>query len=62
MVEPRRGESSVMRLGDDELNLRNAGRGAVKLADVIERVCDRHLERAAKDLDDAFRRGWRIDE
>jgi hypothetical protein len=46
-------------LGDEQLNLRTAAEAAVALADVIERVREKHLQRAGREADAALGRRWK---
>ena len=48
-----------LKLADDQLDLRAAAEAAVELAEVVERVREKHLERAGREAREAFERRWR---
>jgi hypothetical protein len=55
-------QGTMLNLGDENLDLRTAGKAAVALAEVVERVRRRHLERVSAEANEAFRRRWGVDE
>jgi hypothetical protein len=52
---------TVLRFGDEELDLRHAAEAALALAEVTERVRVRHRERAGAEAEAAFRRVWNVE-
>jgi hypothetical protein len=54
------GGGTVVRIGEEELEVRAAANAAIALAEVVERVRARHLERAAHEATAAFQRRWGI--
>jgi hypothetical protein len=54
--------TSMINLGDETMNLRGAARSAVELAEVVERVRERHLMRAEREANAALRRRYGLDE
>lgn len=52
------GGGTVLDLGDQRLNLREAGNAAAELARVVERVRAKHLERAEREANAAMRRRY----
>jgi hypothetical protein len=55
-------QGTTLNLGDENINLRTAGKAAVALAEVVERARRRHLDRASAEANAAFRRRWGVDE
>jgi hypothetical protein len=54
------GGGTILALGDDQLNLRTVAEAAVELAQVVERVRVKYLQRAVQDTQAAFERRWRL--
>jgi hypothetical protein len=52
------GGGTMLRLGDDYLNLRAASQAAIALAEVVERVRAKYLDRAERDANAALRRRY----
>jgi hypothetical protein len=52
------GGGTVLNLGDEQLNVRTAANAAVKLAQTVERVRAKHLERVEQEANAAARRRW----
>jgi hypothetical protein len=52
------GEGTMLNLGTEQLNLRTAAAGAIELAQVVERVRAKHLERAGQEANAALRRQY----
>jgi hypothetical protein len=50
------GGGTVLNLGDEQLNVRTAASAAVKLAQMVERVRAKHLERVEREANAAARR------
>jgi hypothetical protein len=55
------GGGTMVNLGEEQLNLRTAAAAAIELAQVVERVRARHLERAARDANAALRRQYELE-
>jgi hypothetical protein len=53
-------EVSVFELAGEEVNLHNAGREAIALAEVVEQVRVRYMQKAAARADEALRGGARL--
>jgi len=53
------GGGLYLSLADAQLNLRAAAAAAVELAEVVERVREKQLERAGRDAEKAFERRWK---
>jgi hypothetical protein len=49
---------TFLTLGDDQLDLRTAADAAVDLAQVVERVRVKYLQRALRETQEAFKRRW----
>ena len=52
------GECTMLNLGTEQLNLRTAAAAAIDLAQVVERVRAKHLERAGQEANAALRRQY----
>jgi hypothetical protein len=50
------GGGTILNLGDERVNLREAANAAIELAPVVERVRARHLERVEREANEAARR------
>jgi hypothetical protein len=51
-------QGTVLDLGRESVNLRAAGRAAIALAEVIDRVRARHLQRTEQEAREAFAQRW----
>lgn len=56
------GGGTMVNVGDEYLNLRSAAAAAVKLAEIVERVRSKWLERTEREANEAFRRRWGIEQ
>lgn len=56
-----KGGGTIVRLGDENLNLRRAAEAALSLAEIVEQVRAKALQRAEKDARAAFRLQWGLD-
>jgi hypothetical protein len=56
------GEGTMLNLGTEQLNLRTAAAAAIELAQVVERVRAKHLERAGQEANAALRRQYGLTE
>jgi hypothetical protein len=54
--------STIIKLADEDLNLRAAADAVLTLADTVERVRVKYLKRAGEEADAALRRRWGLDE
>jgi hypothetical protein len=54
------GGGTILNLGDEQVNLRAAAEAAVELAEVVERVRARHLERIEREANAGLRRRFRL--
>jgi hypothetical protein len=55
------GGGTILDLAGDQINLRAAAKAAIELADVVERVREKYLERAEQEANAALRRRYEIE-